>query len=310
MDDITRETLAGKPLPLPPEGGETEVMGLRNGLRIPVAVTPWSFDAEGVPRFALTIKPGEKVEEVLAVDSYALVEDAIQGAFIGVMHLTGQGVAQVLPSGRLYPASVSSNATLLLKPGDIGPIPLPTTDIPLPNDSTAVLVGAGMALTGNVVARTQQYRRTADSMSLAPGEERNISITTLNGMQEESSDTTTVATSVNASASAGWGPVSASVDASLSTSSTLSHTYTVSASTQRFDEVIYKNTSEQVETLFAWQLFDVVTIHDPTKNNQAIATLVSARPPAFFMGPYHFDNPPALTDQRAGPGLPAGAKGQ
>jgi hypothetical protein len=60
--------------------------------------------------------------------------------------------------------------------------------------------------------------------------------------------------------------------------------------------------------LFSWQLFDVVTIYDPT-NSQAIASLVSARPPAFFMGPYHFDNPPVPVDQLARLGVPAGAKG-
>jgi hypothetical protein len=109
----------------------------------------------------------------------------------------------------------------LSSPGDIGPVPTPTQDVLIPNDSPSILVGAGKPLVaggeGSYVTRAQFWKRSGDSISLAPTEEVTTGYTSSTGLQETSSDTETVAKSVDASLSAGWGPVSASLSASLNT---------------------------------------------------------------------------------------------
>jgi outer membrane usher protein FimD/PapC len=69
------------------------------------------------------------------------------------------------------------------------------------------------------MTRAQFWKRSGDSITLAPGEEVTTGYTSMTGIQETSSDTKTVAESVSASLSAGWGPVSASLSASLNSSS-------------------------------------------------------------------------------------------
>ena len=106
--------------------------------------------------------------------------------------------------------SITIGAAGLSVPGDIGPVPAPSVEMPIPNDSPSILVAAGHSRDAvgapTYMTRAQFWKRSGDSLTLAPNEQVTTGYTSTTGLQETSSDTKTVAESVNASLSAGWGP--------------------------------------------------------------------------------------------------------
>lgn len=174
----------------------------------------------------------------------------------------------------------------LCDPGQIGPVPKPTADILVPQDSTKVVVSCGQ-IAGGTAVRYQYWHVTPDSFSLPPEGSRTYSLSTSTGMQTTSSDITTVASSMSVSSSAGWGPVSASLSYALSTSTTTMHSYTVTEETTRYESVTLPNPAQTIVTYFAWQLMDVVEIYlNVNSVTTPSAALVSARAPLVFDGPY------------------------
>ncbi|MFE2144841.1 hypothetical protein ACFXA3_24400 [Streptomyces sp. NPDC059456] len=188
----------------------------------------------------------------------------------------------------------------LLEPNDIGTIPVPDVDagILIPTDSPRVVVGCGLMSvnsgSSNVVVREQFWQRLPDSYSIAPGETKQSSYTVTSGKQETTSELSTLETSVNASASAGWGPVSASVSASLSTSSTNFQQVTVTEETTSYVAETYSldPTAESPEMMLYWQLADSVTIYD-SKNNP-LGSIVTGTQPMVIGGPYTMPGPSEL----------------
>lgn len=188
----------------------------------------------------------------------------------------------------------------LCRPGEIGPLPKPNSDIIVPPDSARVLVGTG-SLDNALVVRYQYWHSTGDSYSLPPGDQRTCSVTLTTGMQDTSSDQETVASSTNVSASAGWGPISASVSKSLSHSSTTMHSYTVTSQTTRYDTITLVNSSQESIMYIAWQLMDVIDVFAPsTPGVGPAASIVSRRPPLIYDGPYNPAALPAPANQRRG----------
>ena len=168
----------------------------------------------------------------------------------------------------------------LSSPGDIGPVPTPTEEVPIPNDSPSILVGAGKRTVVGAdvyVTRAQFWKRSGDSISLAPTEEVTTGYTSSTGLQETSSDTETVAKSVDASLSAGWGPVSASLSASLNTSSTSFQQYVSTQNDTRYETRTYKGNGTFTQLIFRWQLYDVVTVSNAT--NKVLAQVTTAQQP-------------------------------
>lgn len=170
----------------------------------------------------------------------------------------------------------------LCAPGDIGPVPAPTTEIPIPNDSPSILVGCGTGTTSakhsTCVTRAQFWKRSGDSITLAPNESVTTSYTSTTGMQETSSDTKTVAESLSASVSAGWGPVSASISASLNTSETSVHQYVATQTDTRFESRSYAADPSGTRTIIRWQLYDVVTV-SLAENEKKISQVTTAQHP-------------------------------
>jgi hypothetical protein len=172
----------------------------------------------------------------------------------------------------------------LSEPGDIGPVPVPNPEIVIPNDSPAILVGCGQArdAKGGVtyLTRSQFWKRSGDSITLAPNEEVTTSYTSTTGIQETSSTTDTVATSLSASVSAGWGPVSASISAGLNTSSTSFQQYVSTQTDIRFESRTYKPDASDTKMIFRWQLYDVVTVTkaDPA-DPKVLAQVTTAQHP-------------------------------
>ncbi|MGB0504788.1 MAG: hypothetical protein ACPGGK_01205 [Pikeienuella sp.] len=154
-----------------------------------------------------------------------------------------------------------------VEPNDIGRIPQPFTDRPIPPNSPSVLVSCGEVTgdngdnNGNCITREQYWEVQGDSYALTPGEARETSYTITSGRQATSSAEASVSSSVGASAGAGWGAASASINASLNVSASVSQQVTVSTERSTYvSDRVTNDTSEPVMVL-RWQLMDVVTVY-------------------------------------------------
>ncbi|AJP04886.1 hypothetical protein TU94_29000 [Streptomyces cyaneogriseus subsp. noncyanogenus] len=245
----------------------------------------------GLPGYTLEPSGGTLVitEDCWAL-TYWLAKSHYSGAFAAVLQN---------PAGK---STLTFSGYDLLDPNDIGPIPEPTADMLVPQDGPSVLVGTGLVQHGTTtrnpverkagdqtglgvaVTREQFWHCTGDSYSLAPGESREVSYTVTHGMQDSSSQSDTTNASVGVSASAGWGPFSASVSASLSESSTTSQQLTVSTQTTSYVSTTFHNLSRVPEMNLFWQLTDIATVYD--KDGRPLSSVISGEAPAVVSGPW------------------------
>ncbi len=178
----------------------------------------------------------------------------------------------------------------LVKPYDIGPVPTPTRDIPIPPDSPRVVTGVGLHPKDTLIVREQYWARLAESYMLAPLEKKTVSYTTSSGLQETSSEQTTVDQSLSVGVSGGWGPISASINASLNVSSTTSHQVTVTEERSTFLSDNLENQRDKPVMYLRWQLTDVISLY-----GQAVpqgASVVLGQNPVLIYGPYVLDELP------------------
>jgi hypothetical protein len=174
----------------------------------------------------------------------------------------------------------------LLRPGQIGAPPQPNADVMIPSSSPRVAVACGV-VNGGYMVRYQYWSATDNSYCLPDGDMRNVSMTVTNGMQQTSSTQETVSQSVSSSASAGWGPVSASISYALDTSSSLSSSYEINEQTVRNDSVTLTNNSGKTLCYLAWQLVDVVQMYLTVDGKLApSANIFSSASPLMYCGPY------------------------
>jgi hypothetical protein len=174
------------------------------------------------------------------------------GGLIGVIQINGSG-------------EIPINCELTLPPNVVGPFPAPNTSFPIPSDSPRVMVACGAVTDKNgnpngYLVREQYWERQHDSYTLAPFEKRTISLTTTSGKQATSSHQTQIAASLGLSASGGWGPVSASISASLSVDASYFQQVTVTEQATTYVSAEIHNRTATPATYFRWQLTDVVTI--------------------------------------------------
>lgn len=288
-----------------PNGGEvtSDNLSLTNSLPFSVYVFELTTtgDFAGIPPDGSSAAPGTPgillaPGECLTFQSYNsyaffLLTAAYSGGFVCVFQVPGVG------------GSVQITSDLLLEPNSIGPIPQPNQLQVIPPDSQCVVVGCGMAGTVCVV-REQYWRRLPDSYTIAPGQTKTISFTTVEGMQNTSSSQVTIAAQMGTSASAGWGPISASISASLSASSTSFQQLTLSSETTSYvSETLTGMSSgdDQATTqmYLYWQLMDIVNLVDPT-SNLVLGSIVSGAKPIVISGPFDpnaLPAPPTPTSQ-------------
>ncbi len=275
MNDDQRKALTGQLRSNWPEPSEHGTFEIQNKLEVPIVA--FLVDETGLfaPLLWGGANPQQRSSFECPLGSWVIWADGMLHNFLAVSKLTDPDKVVVI------------DRSLTLKPGDIGPIPKPNSDIILPDDSTPVVVGHGKTATGYVV-RTQFYHCTADSHCLAPGEIRNIGVSTTTGTQSVSSDMETVSSSLNTSASAGWGPVSASVSTSLNRTSTTFQQYTITSETSSYDQVTLDNSaSDKPMAFYCWQMIDELTIF--TKGDlyvEPTAKITSARVPVVIDGPH------------------------
>nr|WSY50505.1 hypothetical protein OG999_10465 [Streptomyces sp. NBC_00886] len=200
---------------------------------------------------------------------YFLFLNAHSGAFVAVIQVDS---AVYSPNNGRY--WINLDETYLLDPNGIGSVPEPNESVVIPPDSPRVVVGSGLLPTGNTVVREQYWQRLPDSYSIAAGAKRAISYTTTSGMESTTSEQSKVGASVMGNTSAGWGPVSATLSASLSNNSTTFQQTTTNVEMTAFVSQLYDNTKEGAKTriCFYWQLTNLLTVFD--NNGNALSSLI------------------------------------
>jgi hypothetical protein len=231
---------------------------------------------------AASIQPDVVNENTLLVPSqYYIVASAHSGAFMFPLMFSELSAGDIITIG----------PSLLLEPNDIGPFPVPNADQPIPPDSWAVVVGVGLAPNGNPMAREQYWQRSQESYCLAPGEVRTASVTSMQGLQDTTTDETTVQSSVSTSVSAGWGAISASVSASLSQSSSHSHTVSIQSQLTRYSSDTLMNMDNYTKYFLKWDMVDRTIVYAlPAQIGAAmnlLSTIIHKTEPTLVGGPYN-----------------------
>lgn len=259
----------------------------------------------------------------LYTDVYYVARTAYSGAFVALLITSMQGTAS-----RTNAPIISITPANLISPNQIGKFPTPNENMPLPPDSPRILVGAGTTPTSppGVMTREQYWERAPDSYLLAPGTKRTVSTTLTSGLQKTSSHQGVIAESLGMSASAGWGPISASVSANLSVNSTDFQQVFVSSETNQYESLTLQNKTNYTQLFLRWQLTDVITVFQAVQSPPApktpraitmttqvngpggmvpVASLSIAESPTLIGGPYNPDQlpPVALVSPRALPAV-------
>lgn len=270
-----QEALNGT-LKSPPPGQKVTNIGFANDLDIPVFIRLVDTQGGLTPPHMIESHKGTTLKEG-NVGWYVIFTSVVSGAFVGVIQLNATQTEYRV------------TADLLVRPNAIGKFPVPDyIDTLIPTDSPRVLVGCGTALNNNPVTREQFWQRGTDSYMLAPNEKHTVGYSTTSGMQTTSSSEQEVSESLGMSTSIGWGPISASVSASLSKSSRSLQQLSVSSETTRYETVELSNTTDKPQMYLKWQLTDVITIFQNSIIPQPIAAIVQANQPVLIGGPYTF----------------------
>jgi hypothetical protein len=264
------------------EDGERKNLAIKNALPIPLRVLwlstdgqHWGYNPEtakfqdGLPGYELGVGREVTVADVPA-GYFFLLADGASGAFAAVVGGTDGSLVDITSAD-------------LLDPGDVGPIPQPRGDRLVPGHAPRVLVGCGRLTSGRSAgkstAREQYWALSGDSYSLAPKEKRTISFTQVAGMESTTSQQTTLADSLGLDAQAGWGPISVSLSASLSTASSTFQQVTLTNQTTNFVSHEVTNDSETDPVLvLVWQVVDVVTVYNKAGVPEATATSLLSPP--------------------------------
>lgn len=210
-------------------------------------ISLYSLDVQGKRRFRGTLEPGKLGEENAFARQAWVINTAHSDAFITAFRAARANDTVVI------------DYSVLTEPNNIGEPLAPSATMLIPPDSPRVLVGYGLADNDYGVTREQYWRRSADSFSLPPRSEKVVRVSVTNGMESTSSSLEDISKNTGASLSAGWGPIAASVSASLSEHS--SRFQSVTLTEQRAIDVAdtFKNDSDKDVVVFRWQLVDVIS---------------------------------------------------
>lgn len=260
MDVYTQAALNGS-LVSPSWGGDGGIrLSLNNKLPVPLyiyGVTPTGAQVVNLDLATNTVPllfpAATETPFIMYNDVFYIVRSAFSGAFVTLLY----------NEKNFTTSTVTIDATLLQVPNQIGSFPSATVYAPIPTDSPRVLVGVGTTPTtpAGVIVREQFWQRSGDSYTLAPGTKRTVSTTLVSGMQSTSSQQDSVSKSIGLSSSFGWGPVSASLSANLSSSSTSFQQVSVSSESTQYESLELHNKSKHTQLFLRWQLTDVITVY-------------------------------------------------
>lgn len=215
--------------------------------------------------------------------------------FCNLQPVQGQLVLEVKPTCLVLPNSIGEPPI----PDPIAPVSRPNrpgqppTDnsVVIPQNSSPILVGVARDETGKIITQEHYWALCTDSYSLGPGERIEQSYISTTGMSQTSSSFQTVSAEASTSASAGWGPVSASVSASLST--TMGRQQQITFDTQTTTSVLQIIDNLGKETgvvVYRWQLMERITwwseeaFNIPCPPQAMLATITSGQRPEIPIG--------------------------
>jgi len=147
--------------------------------------------------------------------------------------------------------------------------PEPTKEVPIPPDTPRTVVGCGPWAYNSMfgcIVREQYWRRGSDSFSLGAGETRTVQLSYTFGIEETSSTIKQFSSTLGMSSSMGWDSFALGFNASMSSSITMEHSFSISKTWYSCSTETYKNTSEETEIVLKWQLMDVMTVLQVEQN--------------------------------------------
>lgn len=265
-DKLYREALAGTLKTNNPSEKLHDKI-LHNKTNLPIGYAP--IDGNGYHGETQVLNRGEKATLSTNLNVYYLLTNALTGAFVGVF--------QVSQNRDHYDITVQDNNRLLFEPNDIGFPPLATATTLIPSNSWSTVVGISNKQKGKkdkkdinyIAVREQSWDMSSTSYTLGPQEKKQISVTHETGRVSKTSDLTSVSATVGTSASAGWGPVSASISASLSATSTVSHDVSIQEQVTSFVLHELNNKRDVGLIVYFWKLMDNTTLYKLDSNDNA-----------------------------------------
>lgn len=253
MNSIYAKALRGE---LRSPADATAIVNLSIYNKLPITIAIYTIDTGGRRVFLGLIPPDQPPKSFLDLTygSYFMATLSGGGAFICSYEMIPNE-----PNNTFY-CEIDYNS--LSEPNDIGPIPQPTKEIPVPQASPMVLVGCGPTQNGglNWIIREQFWNLLGDSYSLAPGESHTTSYTIVSGRQSTSSSQEDMSAAVGVSSTAGWGPISLSLSASLNASASFFQQVTVTEQSTTYISDTATNNSESPLLMLRWQLTDVISV--------------------------------------------------
>lgn len=285
MKKLYQELINGTFKPnLDPEKPVKDLL-LLNYTNVPVQPKLWSDIALGGHTKWPLIRPMQTLDIRARFPNWAgtIVGDVViftsvaTGSFISAAIITplvsdidGYEVS-VLPNSELdlltalkkFP-DIGANFRDLVSPNDIGEPPAPTAQILIPSDSPRICVGIAARQpdqpgSWSVLVHEQYWKRHPSSFSLAPQSSRLVSTSHTSGRIETSSSEKSVSEALGTNISAGWGPISASISASLNKSEVTSRSVSLSESESIALQETYDNKTDSNEVILFWNLVDVYT---------------------------------------------------
>lgn len=285
------------------------------------AISPAFLDISNAPDFSYHKNAYFSVD---TKNMYFVLTDLVNGGLVASYYLyddTDKANGSLGSSGDECGCAVDANREtvhlyvndgVLAVPNMTGGPPTMTTDIPIPGDTMPFLVGASLlgkyavknkndksynekmtpqeksaydSSVNRVLTRHQYWSQTANSLVVPAGEYVNFTTQTFYGTEDESSSSSQFSASMGLSASAGYGPMSASISASLSASSNYAHNLTVQTSTTETVTRTIDNTKKGATDHIVqyYQLTDLLTVSGWDSNLNAMlanAVIIQKNSPA------------------------------
>lgn len=155
-------------------------------------------------------------------------------------------------------------STKLTGPNRVPPPVGPSASLLIPPDSVPWVVGVGLYGSDPakpiVFLREQFWRKGPESFSLPPQSSLQKILRQTSGRTATSSTTAEVTKELSLQATAGWGPFSATVSASLSTTSQRTDTLTVREESTASIEQAFSNDTDNSVLVCLWQLVERIRV--------------------------------------------------
>ena len=179
-----------------------------------------------------------------------------------------------VPVAATVRTALSSGEPGLIDPNDIGGLPIPRGSTLIPSDSGKFVVGAGLfdlpppKSKKVVLIHEQFWRRSPSSFTMAPKSKKSVALVITTGRTETTSTCEQIKANLGIDVSGGWGPVTASMSASLEYGASTNRVVSVTETSQVTVEDQYENDLLNRQMLFLyWNLVDAYVFVDFDMNS-------------------------------------------